>query len=93
MNIAIFAGGVGTRLCLFLEKVLQSSLKNPRRTFYSSVDSKKTLPDFKPENIYIATGKRYKGIIEPHVNEIPKENFIFEPEMRDVGPAVGLQWL
>ena len=51
---------------------------------------KRLSPDFKPENIYIATGKRYKGIIEPHVNEIPKENFIFEPEMRDVGPAVGL---
>jgi len=32
----------------------------------------------------------YKKIIQDQLPEIPKENFILEPEMRDVGAAVGL---
>lgn len=91
MNIAIFAGGVGTRLWPL-------SRKSTPKQFEKILGEHSTLqmainrlsPDFKKENIYISTGKRYKGIIEPHVEGIPSENFIFEPEMRDVGPAVGL---
>ncbi|MCL4418634.1 MAG: sugar phosphate nucleotidyltransferase [Patescibacteria group bacterium] len=91
MKIAIFAGGVGTRLWPL-------SRKNTPKQFEKIVGEKSTLqlavdrliPDFKSENIYIATGKRYENIVRPHLPEIPEENFIFEPDMRDVGPAVGL---
>lgn len=91
MNIAIFAGGVGTRLWPL-------SRQNTPKQFEKIIGEKSTLqlavdrllPDAELENIYISTGKRYKGFIEKHTEGIPLENFIFEPEMRDVGPAVGL---
>ena len=91
MNIAIFAGGAGTRLWPL-------SRKNTPKQFEKIVGEKSTLqltvdrltPNFKIQNVYISTGKRYKDVILNHVSKIPKENFIFEPQSRDVGPAVGL---
>lgn len=90
MKIVIFAGGVGTRLWPL-------SRKNTPKQFEKIVGDKSTLqlavdrlqPDFKPEDIYVATGKKYEEIVRSHLPEIPPDNFIFEPEMRDVGPAVG----
>ncbi len=90
MNIAIFAGGVGTRLWPL-------SRKNTPKQFEKIIGDRSTLqlavdrltPDFKLENMYVSTGKRYENVLRSHVS-IPEGNFIFEPEMRDVGPAVGL---
>jgi len=91
MKVVIFAGGVGTRLWPL-------SRKNTPKQFEKIVGDKSTLqlafdrlqPDFKPEDIYISTGKKYEDIVRKHLPQIPPENFIFEPEMRDVGPAVGV---
>ncbi|MEK7572864.1 MAG: sugar phosphate nucleotidyltransferase [Patescibacteria group bacterium] len=91
MNIAIFAGGVGTRLWPL-------SRQNTPKQFEKIVGEKSTLqlavdrllPDFNLDNVYISTGKKYEDIIKSHVDNIPHDNFIFEPATRDVGPAVGL---
>lgn len=91
MKVVIFAGGVGTRLWPL-------SRKNTPKQFEKIVGDKSTLqlavdrlqPDFKRENIFIATGKKYEEIVYSHLPHIPKKNFIFEPEMKDVGPAVGV---
>lgn len=91
MKVVIFAGGVGTRLWPL-------SRKNTPKQFEKIIGDKSTLqlaidrlqPDFKPEDIYISTGKKYEELIRAHLPQIPAENFIFEPEMRDVGPAVGV---
>ena len=91
MKIVIFAGGVGTRLWPL-------SRKNTPKQFEKIIGDKSTLqlavnrlqPDFKPEDIYISTGKKYESIVRSHLPQIPSENFILEPEMRDVGPAVGV---
>lgn len=91
MKIVIFAGGVGTRLWPL-------SRKNTPKQFEKIVGEKSTLqlavdrllPDFKLEDIYISTGVKYKDVIRKQLPQIPEDNFIFEPEMRDVGPAVGL---
>jgi mannose-1-phosphate guanylyltransferase len=91
MKVIIFAGGVGTRLWPL-------SRKNTPKQFEKIIGDKSTLqlavdrlqPDFKPEDIYISTGKKYEEIVRSHLPQIPAENFIFEPEMRDVGPAVGV---
>jgi len=91
MKVVIFAGGVGTRLWPL-------SRKNTPKQFGKLIGDKSTLqqavdrlqPEFSPEEIYIATGARYKDIVTEQLPEIPQENFIFEPEMRDVGPAIGL---
>lgn len=90
MKLVIFAGGVGTRLWPL-------SRKNTPKQFEKIVGDKSTLqlavdrlqPDFKSADIYISTGLKYKDLVMSHLPQIPKENFLFEPEMRDVGPAVG----
>ena len=91
MKVVIFAGGVGTRLWPL-------SRKNTPKQFEKIIDDKSTLqlafhritPIFKPEDIYISSGIRYKEVILSQLPEIPRENFIFEPETRDIGAAVGL---
>ncbi|MEK7517404.1 MAG: sugar phosphate nucleotidyltransferase [Patescibacteria group bacterium] len=91
MKIVIFAGGVGTRLWPL-------SRKNSPKQFEKILGDKSTLqltvdrllPDFSYPDIYIATGKRYEDIVRRQLPLIPHENFIFEPEVRDVGPAVGM---
>jgi mannose-1-phosphate guanylyltransferase len=91
MKIIIFAGGVGTRLWPL-------SRKHTPKQFEKIIGDKSTLqqtvdrlsPEFNPEDIFIATGARYEKIIKEQLPDIPSENFIFEPAMRDVGPAIGL---
>lgn len=91
MKIVVFAGGVGTRLWPL-------SRKNAPKQFEKIVGDKSTLqlavgrllPTFTYKDIYISTGEKYKDIVQSQLPKIPLENFIFEPEVRDVGPAVGL---
>ena len=91
MKIVIFAGGVGTRLWPL-------SRKNSPKQFEKILGDKSTLqlavdrlrPDFAFEDIYVATGKRYEEIVKQQLPKIPAKNFIFEPVVKDVGPAVGM---
>lgn len=91
MKAIIFAGGVGTRLWPL-------SRKNSPKQFEKILGDKSTLqlavdrlrPDFAFEDIYIATGKKYEKVVRQQLPKIPAKNFIFEPAVRDVGPAVGL---
>lgn len=91
MKIVIFAGGVGSRLWPL-------SRQNSPKQFGKIVDDKSTLqkaidrllPEFKPEDIFVATGAKYKDIVMEQLEFLPKDNFLFEPTMRDVGPAIGL---
>ncbi len=91
MKIVIFAGGVGSRLWPL-------SRKNAPKQFEKIIGDKSILqqavdrliPQFQPVDIYVATGKRYETIVKEQLPNIPSENFILEPEMRDVGPAIGL---
>ena len=91
MKVVIFAGGVGTRLWPL-------SRKNTPKQFGKIIGEKSTLqlaydrvsPILKPEDIYVSSGIRYREVIEEQLPMIPQKNLIFEPEMRDVGAAVGL---
>lgn len=91
MKIVVFAGGVGTRLWPL-------SRKNSPKQFEKILGNKSTLqlavdrlrPDFAFEDVYIATGKKYEAIVKKQLPKIPAKNFIFEPAVRDVGPAVGM---
>lgn len=91
MKIVIFAGGVGTRLWPL-------SRKNSPKQFGKVFGDKSTLQqtidrltdEFAPSDIFIATGQKYEDIVYEQLSEIPRENFIFEPAMRDVGPAIGM---
>lgn len=91
MKVVIFAGGVGTRLWPL-------SRKNTPKQFEKIVGNKsmlqiavkKLFPEFSWSDIYISTGIHYEDIVREQLVELPSENIIVEPEMRDVGPAVGL---
>src|SRR3989344_8910936 len=54
------------------------------------VSISKLFPDFGWGDIYISTNSQYEDILKKQFPEIPEENLIFEPALRDVGPAVGL---
>lgn len=45
---------------------------------------------FKPEEIYISTNGGQIELAKSQAPEIPQENFIIEPEMKNQGPATGL---
>jgi len=91
MKVVVFAGGVGTRLWPL-------SRKNTPKQFEKVVGDKSTLqlavervsPLFESSDIFISSGKRYESLIREQLPQIPSKNFILEPEMRDVGAAVGL---
>ncbi|MBI2195583.1 MAG: mannose-1-phosphate guanylyltransferase [Candidatus Levybacteria bacterium] len=91
MKIVVFAGGVGTRLWPL-------SRKSSPKQFEKIVGDKSTLqlaverltPTFSYEDIYVSTGYQYKDAVLGQLPQIKKEHFIFEPTIRDVGPAVGL---
>ncbi len=91
MKIVVFAGGVGTRLWPL-------SRKNSPKQFEKILGDKSTLqlavdrlrPDFAFEDTYIATGRKYEKVAREQLPQIPAKNFIFEPVVRDVGPAVGM---
>lgn len=91
MNIVVFAGGVGTRLWPLSRK------KSPKQ-FEQIIDDKSTLqlaverllPSFDPKHLYVSTNKEYIPTVAEQLHMVPRENMIGEPEMRDVGPAVGL---
>lgn len=91
MNIVVFAGGVGSRLWPL-------SRKNTPKQFGKIIADRsmlqiavhKLFPEFKWEDVFISTGKYYQDIIREQLPNLPQNNIIVEPEMRDVGPAVGL---
>lgn len=91
MKAIIFAGGVGTRLWPLSRK------KSPKQ-FEKIVDSKSTLqlaaerllPDFSWDDIYVSTGKAYVAMVQKQLGLLPPNHVVGEPDVRDVGPAVGL---
>lgn len=91
MKIIVFAGGVGSRLWPL-------SRKNTPKQFSKIIEDQsmiqiavhKLFPEFEWQDIYISTGKNYVDLIREQLPQLPHDNVIIEPEMRDVGPAVGL---
>jgi mannose-1-phosphate guanylyltransferase len=94
-NIVVFCGGVGTRLWPL-------SRQEAPKQFQAIVGEESLLqnavygrlrPDFPWERIFISTGARYFDQVKSQLPEIPEENFILEPEMRDTAAAVGYAML
>lgn len=91
MKAIIFAGGVGSRLWPLSRK------KSPKQ-FEKIIGDKSTLqlaadrlmPDFSWQDIYVSTGAAYAPLVKKQLAALSPDHVIGEPEMRDVGPAVGL---
>ncbi|EKD62661.1 MAG: mannose-1-phosphate guanylyltransferase [uncultured bacterium] len=45
---------------------------------------------FAPEEIYVSTNQDQAAMAQRQAPQIPKDNYILEPEMRNQGPATGL---
>lgn len=87
----IICGGFGTKLWPvsrehkpkhFLPLVGEKSL------FQLNYEALRT--NFKPEEIYVSTNEDQVRLAREQIQEIPEQNFILEPEMRNQGPATGL---
>lgn len=91
MKAVIFAGGVGTRLWPLSRK------KSPKQ-FEKIISDQSTLqlaagrlqPEFSWDDIYVSTGTPYVKIVQAQLDKLPPRHVIGEPQVRDVGPAVGL---
>jgi mannose-1-phosphate guanylyltransferase len=91
MKIIIFAGGTGKRFW-------PASRKSAPKQFMGVVNDKPLLREridlllqkYKPEDIFVSSGMQYKNELYEMLSDLPKENIILEPEMRDTGPAVTL---
>jgi mannose-1-phosphate guanylyltransferase len=91
MKIVVFAGGVGSRLWPL-------SRKNKPKQFGKIIADRsmlqiavhKLFPEFDWKDVFISTGTSYAPTIKEQLPQLPEKNIIIEPEMRDVGPAVGL---
>lgn len=91
MKVVIFAGGVGTRLWpLSRRQTPKQFEKIVGEESMLQIAVRKLTPQFTWKNIFISTGHQYKDIVRKQLPLIPPRNIIIEPEMRDVGPAVGL---
>ena len=91
MKAVIFAGGAGTRLWPLSRKKSPKQLEKivgDKSTLQLAVE--RLLPDFSYEDIFISTNIIYKEVVKEQLPRIPKNNFIFEPEKKDVGPAIAL---
>lgn len=91
MKIVMFAGGVGSRLWPL-------SRKNAPKQFEKIIGDKtmlqitvsKLFPTYGWNDVYISTGMHYADNVLVQLPDLPKDHVLVEPEMRDVGPAVGL---
>lgn len=91
MKVVIFAGGTGKRFW-------PASRKKSPKQFLNTIDNKPLVRlkyeylrfGYEPEDILISTGIQYKEEVLSIFPELPPENFIFEPDMRDTGPAIAL---
>lgn len=91
VKVLIMCGGKGTRMWPI------SNMAHPKQfesilgdvsMFRETVD--RVLKSFKPADIFIATSGLFADQIKKQATEIPSENFIFEPAMRDNLGALGL---
>ena len=90
MKAVILAGGGGTRLWPLStpEKPKQfHKLVSEKTLFQETIDR---LDFLEPTDIYIATNKDHHHFIEEQAPQIPEENIIYEPALRDTASCIGL---
>jgi len=90
MKAVILAGGGGTRLWPL-------SVEEAPKQFQQLVSEKTLIEEtldrlsfLDPKDIYIATNKAHKPLVQKFCTQIPEENIIIEPALRDTASCIGL---
>ncbi|MCQ2227088.1 MAG: mannose-1-phosphate guanylyltransferase [Bacteroidales bacterium] len=90
-HLVIMAGGIGSRFWPM------SRPENPKQ-FIDVLGVGRTLlqltvdrfgKDFKPEHVWIVTSAAYKEKVREQLPDIPEENILLEPCMRNTTPCIG----
>lgn len=90
MKAVILAGGSGTRLWPL-------STKSQPKQFQTLISDKTLFQEtlerlhfLSKKDIFIATNRTYADIVKKQAPEIPEENIIIEPALRDTASCIGL---
>lgn len=91
MKVIVFAGGSGKRFWPV------SRINAPKQFLNIQGESPmikltwdRLVKKFDPKDIYFDTGVKFEKEVRAILPDLPVENLILEPEMRDTGPAVSL---
>lgn len=90
LKIALFCGGTGTRMwpASRREKPKQfQPLVGDESMFQQAI--KRIKKGFPIKDVFVITGRPYVGHVVQQEPDLPLENVIIEPEMRDTAAAVG----
>jgi mannose-1-phosphate guanylyltransferase len=87
----IMAGGTGTRLWPLSRQDRPKQALNligKRSMLQHAID--RTMPVFGPDRIIVVTRSEHLEALQAQAPELPRENFIVEPEGRGTAPAIAL---
>lgn len=90
LKIALFCGGTGTRMWPMSRKDKPKQfqpLVGKESMFQQAV--RRIKKGFPIKDVYVVTGRQYVGLVVQQAPDLPLENVIIEPEMRDTLAAVG----
>lgn len=92
VKYVVRAGGVGTRLWPY-------SRQSRPKQFHAMTGGRTMLqeaverlePVARLEDIYVSTGRGMEELVRQQVPDLPEDQLIVEPALRNTGPAVGLE--
>ncbi len=89
MKLMVFSGGSGTRMWPLSRKSMPKQFQNlVGETSLFQQMMAMVLSGFESKDVFVLTGKDFIDLVGKQAPEIPKENIIGEPEMRDTLAAV-----
>mgnify|MGYP003964414529 CR=1 FL=1 len=90
MKAVVLAGGTGTRLWPLSRSTKPKQferLTSDKTMFEETIER---ISFLKPEDIYVATNKKFVQLVKEQAPLIPHENIIEEPALRDTASCIGL---
>ena len=90
LKIALFCGGTGTRMwpASRRDKPKQFQPLVGRESMFQQA-VRRIKKGFPTKDVFVITGRQYVGLVVQQAPDLPLENVIIEPEMRDTLAAVG----